>query len=151
MQYAIHESNIARIRREMSRLGRKSYEAGCDISYKEVRTDFRPSSRGLLRYVVVEVSGVLHRPGWQAIAILEFENSGTLVHPLISSPPAGLSKTPCRRTRFRRYIAMAAGAAGRYARYVCSSWRYTTGTKVPMGVGFKSYPFSGLAPLTLIF
>lgn len=84
MQFAIHESNLDRLQKKVTRIQNKCKKYGCDFLYREVGEEFRTLDEGtskerVERYVLVEAEGKAVVNGWEFAATLEHTDTGNII------------------------------------------------------------------------
>lgn len=85
MTYAIHEANIERLNKHMTRIRNKCAKYGCEFKFAEVGEEFREAKDNdgneiLLRFVLVDVEGTAMLNNWEFIASLEHTRDGNIIH-----------------------------------------------------------------------
>lgn len=86
--YAIHEGNLDRLQKKLTRIRNKCMKYGCDFHYAEVGEEFRVVDEGtedehMERYVLVECEGTAVVNGWKFAATLEHTSHGNIVRSAI--------------------------------------------------------------------
>jgi hypothetical protein len=84
-QYTIHEGNMDRLTKKLTRISNKCSKFGCSFSFAEVGEEFREvkNERGekeTLRFVLVEVEGVARLNGWRFVASVEHTKGGNIIN-----------------------------------------------------------------------
>lgn len=76
--YRIHEDNIERLERKLTRIHNKCIKYGCDFTYSQIGEEFvEVESDGVKfvqRYVIVEAEGTAVVNGWKFIATIDHSN-----------------------------------------------------------------------------
>ena len=85
MTYAIHEANMERLQKHMTRIRNKCEKYGCEFKYAEVGEEFRKDkdkdgNEILIRFVLVDVEGTAMLNDWEFIAELEHTKEGNIIH-----------------------------------------------------------------------
>lgn len=85
MVYAIHESNMERLNKHMTRIRNKCAKYGCEFKFAEVGEEFRKAkdkdgNEILIRFVLVDVEGTAMLNNWEFIARLEHTKNGNIIH-----------------------------------------------------------------------
>lgn len=83
-QFMIHESNIERLQKKITRIRNKCAKFGCDFYYAEVGEDFKTFKKGtpdehVERYIVVECEGTAKVNGWRFIGTVDKTEQGNLI------------------------------------------------------------------------
>lgn len=83
--YKIHESNLERLVKKLTRIQNKCRKYGCDFHFAEVGEEFETvkdenGNEFLTRFVLVEAEGVAIVNGWRFVASLEHTEKGNLIN-----------------------------------------------------------------------
>lgn len=83
-QYAIHEDNMDRLAKKLTRIENKCNKFGCSFSYKQVGEEFRELQDQLgrkytARFVLVEAEGTAVMNGWKFVASIEHTEAGNII------------------------------------------------------------------------
>ena len=86
--YRIHEDNIERLEKKLTRIRNKCIKYGCDFEYRQVGEEFdqitdENGNDITVRYILVECEGTAKVNGWRFLATLEHHAGGNVVHKLI--------------------------------------------------------------------
>lgn len=119
MTYAIHESNMERLRQKIGRIQNKCIKYGCDFIFNEVGEEYRTltNEQGFsytARFIIVEAEGKSIINGWQFIASVEHTGKGNIIKRVcnIEVPERYYTSQPIcehcnsRRARKDTYIVM---------------------------------------------
>lgn len=84
MIYAIHEANMERFNKHMTRIRNKCEKYGCEFKCKEVGEEFRKvnddkGKEDLARFVLMDVEGTAMLNDWEFIAELEHTKNGNII------------------------------------------------------------------------
>ena len=85
MIYAVHEANMDRLQKHMTRIRNKCEKYGCEFKCAEVGEEFRTikddkGNEDLARFVLVDVEGTAMLNNWEFIARLEHTRNGNIIH-----------------------------------------------------------------------
>ena len=86
--YRIHEDNLERLQKKITRIRNKCVKYGCDFVYNEVGEDFDTyedddGNEHIVRYILVECEGTAKVNGWKFLATLEHHDTGNIVRKLL--------------------------------------------------------------------
>lgn len=89
--YAIHESNLERLRKKVNRIRNKCVKYGCDFHYAEVGEEFRTFNEGekdehVEKFIIVECEGTAVVNGWEFAATIDHTPEGNILHSLKDVP-----------------------------------------------------------------
>lgn len=84
MRYAIHEDNMPRMQKKMTRIQNKCGKYGCAFHFVEVGEEFRTlkdedGSEFTARFVLVEAEGIARVNGWQFVASIQNTEKGNII------------------------------------------------------------------------
>lgn len=82
--YAIHEGNMERLTKKLTRIQNKCRKYGCDFHFAEVGEEYRElkTEQGetyTVRYVLIEAEGVAEINGWKFVASVEHTEKGNII------------------------------------------------------------------------
>lgn len=87
--FAIHESNLERLQKKITRIRTKCETYGCDFYYQEVGEEFRKvkldvnSPETVERFVLVECEGTAIVNGWRFVATVDHTDNGNIIRSLV--------------------------------------------------------------------
>ena len=92
--FRIHESNIDRLTKKLTRIRNKCHKYGCDFHYEEVGEEFveydchdkiagtnvylNDDKKEIRRFIIVEAEGTAKVNGWQFAATIDHTESGKI-------------------------------------------------------------------------
>lgn len=80
MRYFIHESNIERLEKKLTRISNKCEKYGCAFTYEVVGEKFAEDENGVVnRYIEIETEGVAKVNDWVFVAAIDFHENGNIV------------------------------------------------------------------------
>lgn len=87
--YAIHEGNMERLMKKITRIQNKCRKFGCDFLFREVGEEYRDlkADDGTVykaRFVLVEAEGKAEVNGWKFIASVEHTEKGNIINKAVS-------------------------------------------------------------------
>lgn len=85
MTYAIHEDNMPRLMKKMTRIQNKCKKYGCDFHFAEVGEEYRDyigeyGEQYTLRFVLVEAEGRAVVNGWKFVASIQHTEKGNIIN-----------------------------------------------------------------------
>lgn len=88
--FRIHESNIDRLHKKMTRISNKCAKYGCDFHYEEVGEEFveypvDEDTVELRRFIIVEAEGTAKVNGWQFAATIDHTEQGNIVRKMLDT------------------------------------------------------------------
>lgn len=88
--FKIHESNLDRLQKKMTRISNKCAKYGCGFRYKEVGEEFREyenedGTTEFRRFIVVEAEGTAKVNGWQFAATIDHTEQGNIVRKMLDT------------------------------------------------------------------
>lgn len=112
--YAIHEGNMDRLMKKVTRIQNKCRKYGCDFRFEEVGEEFREienedGEKVLTRFVLVEAEGKAVINGWRFIASVEHTEKGNIISGVcdVEVPERYYNSKPvcehCKSRRVRKY------------------------------------------------
>lgn len=99
--FRIHESNIDRLTKKLTRIRNKCHKYGCDFHYEEVGEEFveydchdkiagtnvylNDDKKEIRRFIIVEAEGTAKVNGWQFAATIDHTENGNIVRKMLDT------------------------------------------------------------------
>lgn len=88
--FRIHESNIDRLHKKMTRISNKCAKYGCDFHYEEIGEEFveyenADHTKEIRRFIIVEAEGTAKVNGWQFAATIDHTDNGNIVRKMLDT------------------------------------------------------------------